>query len=141
MVKFNLETNNYSDECVSEFVKEITVEYELLLNKLKICDTENKVLKEELEKYKNVGSTLSKTLIVATDEVSKLKKDAYTESKKIIDDAHIRADEIIKNALLSKEKIDEEVNISKQKAEIFKKKYRQLVEETLSVVEKFDDTI
>lgn len=141
MIKFNLETNNYSEECVSEFVKEITQEYELLLNKLKKCDTENEVLKEELEKYKNVGTTLSKTLVVATEEVSKLKKDAYNESKKIIDDAHTRADEIVNNALLKKEMVDKEVNVSRLKVESFKKKYRQLVEETLSVVEKFDDTI
>ena len=58
-----------------------------------------------------------------------------------MEDAKKNASRIVNNALLRAEKIEEEAETLRRKVFVFKKRFRNMVEENLEQIEKFDDTI
>lgn len=58
-----------------------------MLNKLKAQDLEIEKLNSNLEKYQNLEDTLNKTILVAEDASTQIKRMARDESKGIIDEA------------------------------------------------------
>ena len=74
MKKFNTTVSGYDKNEVNSFVKEVTVEYENMLNKLKNRDNEISVLKAKLNHYKEIETTLNKAVLVAEDSSKQMKQ-------------------------------------------------------------------
>ena len=138
MRKFNTNENGYDKNEVNDFVVEVTKEYEKMLNKLKTRDQEILVLKEKLNHYKNLESTLNKAILMAEDSSNQLKKVARDEAKLIIADAKKNASHIINDALLKAEKTEVEADQLRRSLKIYKARIRQAIEEQLTIVDDVD---
>lgn len=138
MRKFNNSFPGYNKNEVNSFVSNVTTEYESMLNNLKARDNEIETLKKELEHYKNIESTLNRTILIAEESSQNIKKTAFDESKVIIEDAKRNASRIINNALIKAEKVEAEAETLKRQVERYKKKYRTILEEQLDEIERLE---
>lgn len=139
MRKFNTSNNGYNKEEVNSFVNEVTNEYESMLNKLKNKDLEITSLKEQLNHYKNIESTLNKTLLIAEDSSNQIKSVAREEAKDIIKRAKTNASQIVNDALLKAQKVDLETDQVRRSLKIYKARIKAAVEEQLTIVDDVDE--
>ena len=138
--KFSTSIQGYKKEEVNDFVKEVTVEYENMLRKLKNSCEIIETLKGELKHYKDIEATLNRAILVAEESTS-IKKAAYDESKVILEDAKRNATKVINNALQKAERIESEAESLRRKVSVYKRRFRTLVEDQLDEMEQFDDRI
>lgn len=138
MRKFNNSFPGYNKNEVNSFVKNVTTEYESMLNNLKVRDQEIETLKKELEHYKNIENTLNRAILIAEESSQNIKKTAFDESKVIIDDAKKNASRIINNALIKAEKVEMEANSLKRQVAQYKRRYKNILEEQLEEIERLD---
>ncbi len=139
MEKFNTSIPGYSKKEVNKFVNDVIREYEEVLNKLKDCDQKRLALSSELGKYRNLENTLNRAIILAEESSNTIKKVAFDESKLLIEDAKKNASRIVNNALLRAEKVEHEAEVLRRKVVIFKKRFRNMVEDSLEEIEKFEE--
>lgn len=135
MKKFGTSFNGYNKKEVNEFVKDVTKEYESMLNNLKQRDQEIENLKQKLIQYQNMENTLNRALLVAEDAGAQIKKMARDESKGIVEDAKRNASRIVNEALIRATKLEEDAENLKRRIIIFKRKFRQAVEMELENIE------
>lgn len=138
MRKFNNGFPGYNKNEVNSFVKNVTTEYESMLNNLKNRDKEIENLKKELEHYKNIESTLNRAILIAEESSQNIKKTAFEESKVIIENAKRNASRIINNALIKAEKVEVEANNLKRQVAQYKRRYKNILEEQLDQIERLD---
>lgn len=138
MRKFNNSFPGYNKNEVNSFVKNVTTEYESMLEKLKARDKEIETLKKELEHYKNIESTLNRAILIAEESSQNIKRTAFSESKVIIEDAKKNASRIINNALIKAEKVEVEANNLKRQVAQYKRRYKNILEEQLDEIERLD---
>ncbi len=139
--KFSTSIQGYNKEEVNNFVKEVIVEYENMLVKLKKSYHYSEELKKELKHYKDIESTLNRAILVAEESTSNIKKAAYDESKTILEDARRNATKVINNALVKAERIESEAESLRRKVMVYKRRFRALVEDQLDEMENFDDKV
>lgn len=135
MRKFNTTINGYDKLEVNSFVSEVTIEYENMLNKLKDKDREIISLREKLNHYKNIETTINKAVIIAEESASQMKKIAKEEAASIISNAKKNASHIINDALLKAEKTEIEADQLRRSLKIYKARIKQTIEEQLTMVD------
>ncbi len=141
MQKFTTSVPGYSKKEVNKFVSEVIKEYEDLLNRLKESDQKNIALENDLIKYKNLESTFNRAILLAEESTNNIRRAAFDESKLVVEEAKQNASRILNNALIRAERIEEDAENLRRKVFVFKKRFRNMVEESLDEVEKFDDTL
>ena len=124
--KFSTSIQGYKKEEVNDFVKEVTIEYESMLKKLKSSCEVIESLKSELKHYKDIESTLNRAILIAEESTSNIKKAAYDESKIVVEDAKRNATKIINNALTKADRIEAEAESLRRKVAVYKKRFREL---------------
>ena len=139
MKKFNTSFNGYNKTEVREFVSNVCKEYESMLNKLKAQDVEIEKLKNDLVHYKDLEKTLNKTIMIAEDTSSQIKKMAREESNSIIEEAKRNASKIINDALLRNEEIEKNAEELRRRVIMFKRKYKQAMENEIEVINEIAD--
>lgn len=139
--KFSTSIQGYKKEEVNDFVKEVTKEYESMLQKLKNSCEVIESLRSELKHYKDIEATLNRAILVAEESTSNIKKAAYDESKVIVEDAKRNATKVINNALIKAERIEAEAEALRRKVLVYKRRFKELVEDQLDEIEQFDDRI
>ena len=85
--------NGYSVEEVDDFLDELTVDYEKIYKQSTENNAKIESLTQELEKYKNIESTLQNTLIMAQSTADEIKKVAKQEADQLIREAQGKAKE------------------------------------------------
>ena len=85
--------NGYSVEEVDDFLDELTVDYEKIYKQTTESNTKIESLMQELQKYKNIESTLQNTLIMAQSTADEIKKVAKQEADQLIREAQGKAKE------------------------------------------------
>lgn len=138
MRKFETVAYGYNKDAVNNFVIEVTKEYETMLNKLKTRDREVALLKEKLNHYKEIETTLNKAVLIAEDSSNQIKRIARDEAKMIIADAKKNASHIINDALLKAEKTEIEADQLRRSLKIYKARIKQTIEEQLTMVDDVD---
>lgn len=139
MKKFNTSINGYSKNEVNSFVGEVAKEYESMLNNLKNKDQEIIALKEQLEHFKNMENTLNRAILVAEEASHNIKKVARDEYKGIVEEAKRNASRIVNDALIKAEQVEKEAEGLKRRVIIFKRRFKQAVEEQLEVIESIEE--
>ena len=139
MKKFNTSINGYQKNEVNNFVNEVAKEYESMLNNLKTKDQEIESLKQELERFRNMENTLNRAILVAEEASNNIKNVARDEYKGIVEDAKRNASRIVNDALIKAEKIEQEAQTLRRRVIIFKRRFKQAVEEQLEVIEHIDE--
>ena len=141
MKKFSTSLSGYNKLEVNNFVSEVTEEYENLLAKLKDQDNEIATLKEELEKYKNMESTLNRAIVVAEDASNQIKRVAREEGKGIIEDARRNASRIVNDALLKANRIESDAENLKRRVVVFKRRLQNVVDEQQVFIDSIKDDL
>lgn len=139
MKKFNTSISGYAKTEVNNFVNEVAKEYETMLNNLKSKDQEILALKKELERFKNMENTLNRAILVAEEASNSIKKVAREEYKGIVEDAKRNASRIVNDALIKAERVEQEAETLKRRVIIFKRRFKQAVEEQLEVIESIEE--
>lgn len=124
---------------VREFVKEYTQEYESMLNKLKNQDIEIENLKTNLTRYQNLEETLNKTILIAEDTSSQIKRMAREEGKNIVDEAKRNGSRIINDALIKANEIERDAEELQRRVVNFKRKFKQAIETEVEVINEIAD--
>lgn len=138
MRKFNTTINGYDKQEVNNFVSEVTKEYEKMLKKLKDKDKDISLLKDKVEHYKELETSLNKAVLIAEDSSNQIKKVAHEEAKLIVSDAKRNASHIINDALIKAEKAELEADQLRRSLKIYKSRIKQAIEEQLTIVEDVD---
>lgn len=138
MRKFSTSANGYSKAEVNDFISEVIVEYERMLNNLKERDKEIKKLKDKLKYLEGMESTLNRAILAAEDSSNQIRKVAKDEARLTIEDAKKNASRIVNEALLKAEKIDIETEQLKKRLRIYKARIKQTIEEQLVMVADID---
>ena len=119
--------NGYSVEEVDDFLDELTVDYEKIYKQSTESNAKIESLTQELEKYKNIESTLQNTLIMAQSTADEIKKVAKQEADQLIREAQGKAKEatmeIEKDIALKTKELD---NLQKQ-FDVYKAKMESLL--------------
>ena len=139
MKQFNTTLNGYDKEEVNAFVSEVTKEYESILQKLRQSELENKALKDRMEYYKGLESTLNTAVLVAEDSSNQIKKIAKEEAKLIIEQAKKNASHIINDALIKAEKTEIEADQLRRSLKVYKSRIKATIEEQLTMVDDVDN--
>ena len=139
MKQFNTTINGYDKTEVNAFVEEVTKEYEKVLEKLRQSEIENKSLRDRVEYYKNLESTLNTAVLVAEDSSNQIKKIAKEEAKLIIDQAKKNASHIINDALIKAEKTEIEADQLRRSLKLYKSRIKATIEEQLTMVDDVDN--
>ena len=137
--KFNTSLNGYNKIEVNNFVNEVTSEYESMLAKLKKQDGDINLLKQELEKYKNMENTLNRAIVIAEDASNQIKKIARDEARGVIDDAKRNASRIVNDALLKADKIEQDAELLKRRVSVFKRRLQNVVDEQIEFIDSINE--
>lgn len=138
MKKFTMAVNGYNKHEVNNFVSKVIIEYESLLNKLKLKDQEIAILKQKSERFNGMENSLNRALIVAENSSSEMRKVAKEEANLIIEDAKRNASKIINDSLKQAAETDAEVVALKKQIQIYKARIKQVIEEQLAMVDDID---
>ncbi len=140
--KFSKKTlNGYDPEEVDEFLDDLTKDYEKLYKQVADGKREVDDLKEKLEHYTQIESTLQSTLLLAQSASEEVKSAAQKQADQIIKESEMKAKEATKDLdseILEKKK--ELENINKQ-FDVYKAKMESLLISQLELLKeiKSDD--
>lgn len=156
MEKFNRTLRGYDPDEVNEFLDEIIGRVEKLVadietkneqikeNEETIKDLKSKLeetnnLREKLEQYERMESTLNNAIFMAQKTSDQLKVAAHHESEIILDDAKKNASRIVNEALLRAEKIEDNASTMERNITILKRKLKNIIESQLEIIDDIDD--
>ena len=139
MKKFETTANGYDKAEVNAFVNEVTAEYESMLNKLKNKEHEISMLKSELNRYKDIETTMNKAILIAEDSSNHIRKIAKEEANMIIENAKKNASQIVNDALIKAEKTEIEVDNLRRSIKLYKARIKEVVKEQLTMVDDVDN--
>ena len=126
--------NGYSVEEVDDFLDELTVDYEKIYKQSTENNAKIESLMQELEKYKNLESTLQNTLVMAQSTADEIKKVAKQEADQLIREAQGKAKEatmeIEKDIALKTKELDD---LQKQ-FDVYKAKMESLLISQLELI-------
>lgn len=116
--------NGYSVEEVDEFLDQITEELESKCKALSSSTKEIEQLKQELERYRGMESTIQNTLVIAQSAADEVKNNAKQQANQIIKDAEGTARQSVENlsqSIVMKKKefedLDKQMDVYRAKME------------------------
>ena len=119
--------NGYSVDEVDDFLDDLTVEYEKLFKEIAEYKNEIVRLKEDMEHYKAIESTLQSTLVMAQTTAEEVKNVARQQADQIINEAKINAEkevDYLENEISLKRKELEDVQ---KQFDVYKAKMESLL--------------
>lgn len=138
MGKFSTSLNGYDKNEVNTFINEVTIRYSNILDALKQKDQELKEIKDKLDYYTNLESTLNKAILVAEESSTNIKKMAREESTRVIEMAKSNASRIINEALLKADKAEMEAEEIRRKVASYKRRIKTIINEQLEYIDEMD---
>ena len=139
MKKFDTVFIGYDKYQVQKCLDEIINNYELLLNKSKKTEEENKKLTEQIAYYQRIEDTMNRAIYTAESAGDQIKSSARQEAESLINEARHNASRIINDALLKAEKAQNHADQLRRNTNILKRRLRQIIESQLEVIEEIDN--
>ena len=144
MEKFNRALRGYDPEEVNAFLDQVITQVEKMIAEgkekdkkiyeLQHLEQENIHLKEKLEQYERMESTLNKAIIMAQKTSEQIKVSAIKESETLIDDAKTNASRIVNEALLRAEKTEMEANRLRRNINVFKRRLKDIIQSQMDAI-------
>lgn len=129
--EFTKAVRGYKEEEVNEFLDEITVDLERLLEELRQTKEENARLVDELERHRNSEGTVLETLEAAKGLMADISASAEKRAEILLKNAELDAQLMQKEAKEMAEKIAEENEAMKNRFIDFRTKYKKLLQSEL----------
>ncbi len=133
--EFTVSALGYNKSQVEEFLDDLGVEYERMMQEMKQIKDTNEKLKEKLKSYENIEENLKNTLRSIEEIANKQTKQAREEAEIIIEKAEMKAKKMkdeVKDDLSEEYKKLEKLEKTKT---FFKIRMRNLLESQLEVLE------
>lgn len=119
--------NGYSVDEVDDFLDDLTIEYEKLFKENAEYKNEVTKLKEDMEHYKTIESTLQNTLIMAQSTAEEVRGVAKQQADQIINEAKLNAQkevDMLTNEIAMKQK---ELEDAQKQFDVYKAKMESLL--------------
>lgn len=137
--EFKRSFRGYNENEVDEFLDKVMEDYELLYKENSDLKDRVNILNYKLQNYTDIEKTLNNTLVVAQKSAEDLKQNAKKEADLIIQQAHQEAERIMQKANQEVVRIRTELENQRRKLNIFKAKFKALLEGELEAVLSIDD--
>ncbi|MBE0067869.1 DivIVA domain-containing protein [Thermoanaerobacterium thermosaccharolyticum] len=137
--EFKRSFRGYNENEVDEFLDKVMEDYELLYKENSDLKDRVNILNDKLQNYTDIEKTLNNTLVVAQKSAEDLKQNAKKEADLIIQQAHQEAERIMQKANQEVVRIRTELENQRRKLNIFKAKFKALLEGELEAVLSIDD--
>ena len=131
MEKFSKTLHGYNPEEVNQFIDNIIVQTERVINLSKKQDTKIKELesvisdlKDKLSRYEGMDDTLRNAIMMAQKTSEQMRLNTIKESEFIVEEAKRNADRIVNDALIKADKIEREAEMLRKNAILFKRKLK-----------------
>lgn len=132
--EFSRAVRGYKMEEVDEFLDEIILDMEKLLEENKILTETVEELREEIVQHKKSETSVMSTLESAKKLMKDISESAEKRAEIIINNARMEADVIVKDARDSIDRLTEENSQLLERVKTFKNRYRQMLEDELERV-------
>jgi len=129
--EFTRAVRGYKEDEVNEFLDELTIDMERLIDELRQTKEENSRLVEELERHRNTQGTVLETLEAAKGLMADISISAEKRADVLLKNAELDAQLMIKEARDMAERIAEENQLMKTRFVDFRTKYKRLLESEL----------
>lgn len=129
--EFTRGVRGYKEEEVNEFLDEITIDLERLLDELRATKEENSRLVEELERHRGTEGTVLETLEAAKTLMADISSSAEKRADILLKNAELDAQLMTKEAKEMADRITEESAAIKNRFINFRTRYKQLLESEL----------
>lgn len=133
--EFSRAVRGYKEEEVNDFLDEITLDLERLLNELRETKEENSRLVEELERHRGSEGTVVETLEAAKSLMADISTSAEKRASILLKNAELDAELMRKEARENAEEVTRESEALRTRFISFRSKYKQLLE---SELQRFD---
>lgn len=140
--EFKRGIRGYKEDEVDEFLDQIMIDYEKLYKENIELKDKIEAVNHQMDQYKGIEETLKNTLIVAQNAAEDVRANAHKKSELIMQDAESKARDIIAKAHREIEDIRSEFELTKKQMQIFKTRFRTLLQSQLdSLIESCDDLV
>ena len=129
--EFTRAVRGYKEDELNEFLDEITIDMERLIDELRQTREENSRLVEELERYRSSQGTVLETLEAAKALMSDISVSAEKRADILLKNAELDAQLIQKEARETADKIAEESQAMKSRFIDFRTRYKRLLQSEL----------
>lgn len=129
--EFTRGVRGYKEEEVNEFLDEITIDLERLLDELRATKEENSRLVMELERHRGTEGTVLETLEAAKTLMADISSSAEKRADILLKNAELDAQLMTKEAKDMADRIAEESEAIKARFINFRSRYKQLLESEL----------
>lgn len=135
---FKRNFRGYDMDEVDTFLDAIREDYEKVYKLNSTLREQVTVLREKVEQYATMESTLQNTLVLAQTASQQVKENSEKEANILIKEAEREAEIIIKDAEKKTAEINKEYEFMKQQFNAFKSRFKGMVESQLEVIEKIE---
>ena len=139
MRKFDTVFHGYDKNQVHKCIDDIINNYEVLLNKSKKTEEQNRLLREKIQYYERIEDSMNRAIFTAETAGDQIKSSARKEADALITEARHNASRIINDALLKAEKAQNHADQLKRNTNVLKRRLRQIIENQLEVIEEIDN--
>lgn len=139
--EFTKAVRGYKEEEVNEFLDEITLDMDRLLNELRETKEENSRLVEELERIRSSEGSVVETLQAAKSLMADISASAEKRADILLKNAELDAELTRKSAREESEAISRETQELKSRYVEFRNKYKELLETELRRFESMSNAI
>ena len=126
--------NGYSVDEVDDFLDDLTVEYEKLFKENSEYKSQVEKLKEDMEHYKTIETTLQSTLVMAQTTAEEVKNVAREQAEQIVNEAKVNAQkevDSLTNQITIKQK---ELDDVQKQFDVYKAKMESLLISQLEIL-------
>ncbi|OXT06348.1 septum formation initiator [Thermoanaerobacterium thermosaccharolyticum] len=138
--EFKRSFRGYNENEVDEFLDKVMEDYELLYKENSDLKDRVNILNDKLQNYTDIEKTLNNTLVVAQKSAEDLKLNAKKEADLIMQQAQQEAEKIMQKANQEVVRIRAELETQRRKLNVFKAKFKALLEGELEAVLSIDDS-
>ena len=139
MKKLDKVFRGYDKLQVQAFLDDVIKNYEMLLEKSKKTEEENRRLVDQIEYYKKIEDTMNRAIYNAENVGDQIKSSARKEAEVLVTEARHNANRIINDALLKAEKAQNHADQLKRNTNMLKRRLKQIIENQLLVIEEIDN--
>ena len=136
--EFNKSFRGYNYEEVDDFLDRVAKDYEDLLKEKLSLEETIKHFEEKLEQYQKLEGTLHNSIIIAQETAEDVKRNANKEAELIRREAEKDAQRIMEEARYKASRILAEHEDMYKQAQVFKLRFRSLIEAQLASLEMED---
>ncbi len=130
--------NGYDPDEVDDFLDELTRDYEVLYKKSKESDKEIEDLKEKLDHYVQIESTLQNTLIMAQSAAKEVKDAAQKQADQMISEALAKSKEATFDIEQEKINKQKELDALERQISVYKTKMESLLLSQLDLLKEMN---